>query len=168
MFETDKIKIELTITENLPSIIQIEKDNSDFIGQYDLDRHKKIISDDNECHYSIFNKLDDSLVGHIILAGLLEPDESIEFRRIVVSEKGFGFGREAIKLTKDLCFNHYKKNRLWLDVLTDNQRAINLYESEGFIKERLLRDCIKQNDKFKSIWIMSISSDDFNAQTYET
>ena len=162
MFETDKIKIELTITENLPSIIQIEKDNSDFISQYDMDRHKKVISDDNECHYSIFNKSDDSLLGHIILAGLLEPDDSIEFRRIVVSKKGFGYGREAIKLIKSLCFNHYRKHRLWLDVLTDNKRAINLYESEGFVKEKLIHDVIKQGNKFKSIWIMSKLSDDFN------
>ena len=161
MLETDKIKIELTLTKNLPLIVKIEKENSDFIGQYNLERHKKVINDVNEYHLSIFDKSDNYLVGHIILAGFSDPNDSIEFRRIVISRKGNGFGRDAIKLTKSLCFQHHNKHRLWLDVLSENERAIKLYESEGFLKEGLLRDSVKQGNIFKSVWIMSILSKDF-------
>ncbi len=163
MLENDKIKIKLSTVENFPAIIQIEKENSDFVTQYNLERHKKVIEDKNELHLSIFDKLDNCLVGYIILAGYSSPNSSIEFRRIAISRKGHGFGRGAIQLMKELCFKQHQKNRLWLDVFSDNKRAINLYESKGFIKEGLLRDCVMQGDVFKSFWVMSILSHEFKS-----
>jgi len=163
MLETEKIKLKLSTTNNLPLIIQIEKENSDFVDQYDLDRHKKVIADKNELHLSIFDKSDNSLVGYILLAGFSELNDSIEFRRIVISRKGSGFGRDAIKLTKDLCFKHYNMHRLWLDVFPENKRAIRLYEAQGFKKEGLLRDCLKRGKDYQSLWVMSILSSEFNS-----
>lgn len=158
MLETDKITIHLSAEKDLPAVIKIEKENSEFVEQYDLDRHRKVISDPDELHLSIFSKADNQFVGYIILAGFSGLNESIEFRRIAISKKGLGYGRDALKLTKKLCFENQRKNRLWLDVFEENKRAIGLYESEGFVKEGLLRDCVKQGEKYKSLWIMSILS----------
>lgn len=130
ILETDKIKIELTRLENIEKIILIENENSDFIGQYDFDGHKRVIDSDDEMHLSVFDKFDNTLIGHIILAGLKNTNDSIEFRRIVISKKGKGFGKGSINLIKKYCFKELGTNRIWLDVFQDNFRAIRLYKSQ--------------------------------------
>ncbi|PRY87225.1 acetyltransferase (GNAT) family protein [Marinilabilia salmonicolor] len=163
ILETDKIKIELTRLDNIETIIQIENENFDFIGRYDFDRHKGVIESDDEMHLSIFDKHDNSLIGHVILAGLRNTNESIEFRRIVISnlKKGKGFGKDSIDLIKRYCFKELNANRIWLDVFHDNYRAIGLYKSQGFKMEGLLREVIKQNGHYHSLEIMSILKNDF-------
>lgn len=158
--ETDKIKIELTRLVNIEKIIHIENDNSDFIGQYDYNGHKRVIDSDDEIHFSILDKADNSLIGHIILAGLKNKNDSIEFRRIVISKKGKGFGKDSISLIKKYCFENLKAHRIWLDVYSDNMRAIGLYKSQGFKNDGLLRECIKQDGKYRSLLIMSILATD--------
>ena len=165
IIESDKIRLELTKLDNILKIIQIESENSDYIGQYDFCQHKAVIDSDNELHLSIFDKSDSLLIGHIILAGLKNNNDSIEFKRIVVSKKGFGFGRDAIGLIKKYCFENLKAHRVWLDVYSDNNRAIRLYKSQGFRTEGLLRDCIKQDGKYRSLKIMSILQNDIK-QTF--
>ncbi|MDZ7725560.1 MAG: GNAT family protein [candidate division KSB1 bacterium] len=160
ILETDKIKIELTRLDNIRKIIQIENENSDFIGQYDFDRHKGVIDSDDEMHLSVFDKIDNSLIGHIILAGLKSTNDSIEFRRIVISNKGKGFGKDSIDLIKKYCFKELNTNRIWLDVFQDNYRAIRLYKSRGFKTEGVLREIIKQNGQYHSLKIMSILKND--------
>ena len=73
-------------------------------------------------------------------------------------------GREAIKLLKQFCFEKLKFHRLWLDVYDNNDRAIRLYESEGFVKEGVLRDCIKTGDGFRSQRIYSMLADEYKAE----
>ena len=158
----DKIRIELTQTENIEKIIQIENENSDFIGLYDFRKHCEVIESDDEIHLSIFDNSDNSIIGHIILCGLVNMHDSIEFRRIVISKKGNGFGKESIQLIKKYCFVDLKAHRIWLDVISDNKRAIGLYKSQGFKVEGLLRECIKQEENYKSLYIMSILENDFN------
>lgn len=154
--ETDKIEIELSRVDNIGKIIQIENDNSNFIGQCDYNGHKGVIESDDEIHFSILDKTDNSLIGHIILAGLKNENNSIEFRRIVISKKEKGLGKESISLIKKYCFENLKVHRIWLDVYDDNMRAIGLYKSQGFKIDGLLRECIKQDGNYRSLLIMSL------------
>ena len=160
ILENNKIKLELTRLDNIAKIIQVESENSDFIGQYDFDRHRAVIDSEDEVHFSIFDKTNNTLIGHVILAGLQNENGSIELRRIVISKKGKGFGKESINLIKKYCFENLKAHRIWLDVLNDNTRAIGLYKSQGFKNDGLLRECIKQNEKYCSLFIMSILKSD--------
>jgi diamine N-acetyltransferase len=156
ILETNKIRLEPTKPEYLMEIIKIEQDNPEFIGQYNFREHNAVIENDNELHLSIFEKSDNSLAGHIILAGLKNTNNSIEFRRIVVSKKGKGIGKEAIMLIKKYCFESLQAHRIWLDVFSDNFKAIRLYKTQGFKIEGLLRECIKRDNLYRSLLIMSI------------
>lgn len=53
-------------------------------------------------HLSIEERSTNKLIGYVILAGITNPNHNIEFRRIVISDKGHGFGRETLKLVKKL------------------------------------------------------------------
>ena len=97
----------------------------------------------------------------MILFGLSNPNKVLEFRRITINEKGLGFGREAIRLLKQLCFELFHFHRLWLDVYDDNERAINLYESEGFVKEGILRENIKSESGYRSQRIYSMLENEY-------
>lgn len=133
MIETDKIIIKKTEFQSLEKILDFEKDNSHFVKQYSLAEHKEIL--ENEYHLSIFEKEKETLVGYIILVGILDKNKSIEFRRIVISKKRLGYGKDAVKLIKKFCFNVLGANKIWLDVYDDNEIAIQIYESEGFRKK---------------------------------
>lgn len=92
----------------------------------------------------------------MILAGLTNENKSIEFKRIVISKKGKGYGRKALNKIKHYCFYKLHCHRLWLDVLETNERARYLYQSEGFKEEGVLRDCIFKDGNYKNLVIMSL------------
>ncbi len=116
----------------------------------------------NPPHLIIENTADGSRVGYIILAGLADVNQSIEFRRIVVTEKGKGYGKQALRLVKKLAFDELKAHRLWLDVKEHNVRARHLYEAEGFLAEGVLRECIKADVGFESLLVMSMLRDEYH------
>lgn len=75
--------------------------------------------------------------------------------------KGYGYGRQAIRLVKEMVFNQFKAHRLWLDVMAHNQKAYALYLSEGFTEEGVLRESYKQGDRFIDLKIMSILEQEY-------
>ena len=79
----------------------------------------------------------------------------------MISSKGKGFGRESLKLIKMIAFEELKAHRLWLDVREKNERAQNLYKSEGFIEEGILRECILHEGVYESLIMMSILESEY-------
>lgn len=154
--ETQKLMVAETVENDISRIIEIEKSNSNFVGQYTFEEHKKVMLDNNGLHISVFDKRDNSLIGYIILLGLNNPNNSIEFRRIAISRKGLGYGKDAIKLVKSICFNKYKVHRLFLSVFSDNEVALKLYDSLGFQRDGLLRDCSLEGGRYRSMWSLSM------------
>ena len=71
--------------------------------------------------------------------GILRHFQSLEFRRIVITDKGKGYGRESLRLIKKMAFEELSAHRLWLDVKDHNLRARHVYEAEGFMVEGVLR-----------------------------
>jgi len=94
-------------------------------------------------------------VGFVLLAGLTNPHQNMEFRRIVVTAKGKGYGRAAVRAVKHFAFREHNAHRLWLDVKQHNTRARQLYESEAFVFEGVLRECLKTETGFDSLVVMS-------------
>ncbi|WP_136466748.1 GNAT family N-acetyltransferase [Flagellimonas onchidii] len=154
MEQTDKIIIKRTVYEDLEKIMEFERDNCKYIQQYNISEHEQIL--ENECHLSIFKKENNELIGHIILAGISDPKKAIEFRRIVVSKKGFGYGKDSIELVKKICFEKYKADKIWLDVYSDNKKAIGLYKSQGFLKEKRIQ--AKKDSNPRDLWIMTFNN----------
>lgn len=139
-------------------------ENSIYVGQWTKKQHLDAILEEDILHLIIEENKDSKPIGYIIMAGLQNPNRNIEFRRIVITEKGKGFGREALKLVKRLSFNALKAHRLWLDVREHNHRGQYLYKSEGFTEEGQLRECILNKDKFESLIIMSILENEYLAR----
>ena len=131
-------------------------ENRSFVSVWTRQQHLETLTSDDSAHFIIENIPDASRVGYVMLAGLADPNQSIELRRIVVTEKGRGHGRDALRLIKKLVFEELQAHRLWLDVKEHNARARQLYESEGFVVEGVLRECVKTEAGFESMVLMSM------------
>ena len=136
--------------------LEARPENSHFVMAYSKERHTQIIVNADEELLIIVDKATDKPMGFVILAGLTNPNLSMEFRRLVISDKGKGLGRQALHLIIQYCFKMLKFHRLWLDVYEDNERGIHLYQSVGFKKEGTLRDVIKHGDSYRSLLLFSI------------
>jgi diamine N-acetyltransferase len=153
--KTSTISLVNTTEVDIDLVMTMEKENAQFILPYSRERHIEVLESEDEEHFLILNNEGD-IVGFIILAGLTNPHLSLEFRRIVVSKKRLGYGSQVLHLIKDYCFFQLRFHRLWLDVFEENYAAIRLYETVGFKREGMLRECVKTQSGFKSLVLMSI------------
>jgi diamine N-acetyltransferase len=161
ILQTHRIFLRPTREEDLEQILMIEHQNATFVGECSREKHGSIILDQSKVHLAIFENVSRELVGYAILSGLGDPHNAVEFRRLAVSKKGKGYGRDAIRLIKRLCFEKLGVHRLWLDVISDNFRAVKLYHSEGFRKEGLIRDCVRSGEEYRSIWVMALLAPEY-------
>ena len=136
-------------------------ENSEGILPWSREQHLLAMVDPDVAYWIIEAKPDSHLVGFMIFRGLRNQDKSIELKRILITEKGCGFGREALQLAKEIAFTKFEAHRFWLDVFTENQHAHRLYESEGFVREGLLRECHKAEQNYKSLIILSILESEY-------
>jgi diamine N-acetyltransferase len=136
--------------------LETRPENSRFVMAYSRERHMQVIENVDEELLIIEDKVSGASFGFVILAGLTNPNLSLELRRLVIAEKGKGLGRQVANLIIEYCFKKLKFHRLWLDVYEDNLRAIHLYQSLGFKQEGKLRDVIKNEDSYRSLLLFSI------------
>jgi diamine N-acetyltransferase len=151
-----------TRIEDLNYVLRTERaaENAPYVGQGSLEEHLAAMNDSDAGHFIVEDE-DRRRVGYLILAGLNSPDRCIEFRRMVISEKGQGYGRQALRWAKRLAFEQRQAHRLWLDVIASNQPARGLYESEGFVVEGLLRDRHFYGDHYESLVIMAMLNSEY-------
>jgi RimJ/RimL family protein N-acetyltransferase len=159
------LHLRTTTLDDLAFVLHAERhpDNCPFVNQWSLVQHAAACHADDSAHYVIEQVTEGARVGYCILQGLTDSDQSVCLRRLVITEKGRGYGRQALRLIKHKVFAELYAHRLWLDVMEHNQRARYLYEAEGFVYEGILRECARSADGFVSFVIMSILAREYNA-----
>ena len=145
-----------TEVADLDVVVQMERhpDNASFIRHWSEEQHRTALMDDDTAHLMLH--FEDRPVGYMILPGVNSPDRSWEFKRLAIVEKGIGLGREAVQLVKFIGFDRLEVHRIWLEAMVHNERALHLYESEGFVKEGVHREAVKQRESFVSLVVMSM------------
>lgn len=161
--KSEAVTLRRTEVEDLDFVLasECEPDNAKHVGRWTRDQHINSLSQKDIMHLIVEETATGNKAGYLIMAGVESPNNSIEFKRIVITEKGKGYGRETLRLAKRIAFMQLNAHRLWLDVRSNNLRAQKLYESEDFVKEGLLRECILYNGKYESLYVMSILEEDY-------
>lgn len=156
--ESDLIRLRLTQYEDLEFVIgaENESENAQYIGNWSKTQHLESLSNSDILHLIIEDSKTGKDIGYIIMAGLDNPNHNIEFKRFVICDKSKGFGKETLRLIKEYSFNELRAHRLWLDVRYKNKRAQNVYKSQGFKEEGILRECILYKGNYESLIVMSI------------
>ncbi|PSN17094.1 GNAT family N-acetyltransferase [filamentous cyanobacterium CCP5] len=152
----DSVRLRPTQLADLDYVLKAENapENAVYIRQWSRDRHQEVIDDADEAHFIL--DAGGQPVGYVILQDLLNPDQSVMLRRLVITEKGKGYGQQALALIFQQVFERHGAHRLWLDVKRDNDRAKYLYSKVGFVYEGCLRESLKTATGFDSMEIMSI------------
>lgn len=159
--ETTRLLIEKTQLTLLDTILEIEQTNAKFIGQSTKEQHERIISNNKEEHLTIFKKENRKVVGYYILQGVQSKNKSMLIKRIAITEKRKGYGRESLQAIKKYCFETLEFHRLWLDVFDYNSRAIHLYETEGFQREGVMRECVLKNGIYHNLILLSLLKQEY-------
>jgi len=165
--KSDILSLRKTELSDLDFVCGLEsnEENAKFIIPWSKEKHGKAIGNTDILHLIVEDKWHYP-VGYIIIAGLENPNLSLEFVRITIGEKGKGYGKESFRLIKNWVFTNLNANRLWLDVKVNNMRAIYLYKKQGFVVEGTLRECLKNEKGFESLHIMSILKSEFENQDH--
>jgi len=160
------ITLDRATADDLDFIVSCEgaEETAQFIIPWTRACHLTAMSDPDGMYLVIRAQNSDLKLGFVLLFGLTSIHRSIELRRIVVSQKGLGIGRAAIRAVKELAFNQLNAHRLWLDVKLKNTRARHLYTSEGFSEEGIIRECLLEENGFESLVLMSILGSEIEAQ----
>jgi [ribosomal protein S5]-alanine N-acetyltransferase len=84
---------------------------------------------------------DPTIIGFAQITGINSVHRCAELGIRIGEEKnrGQGYGKEALRLALDFCWNHLNLNRVQLVVFKHNARAIEAYKAAGFCREGCLR-----------------------------
>ena len=84
---------------------------------------------------------DPIIIGFVQIGAINAVHRSAELGIRIGEEKnrGQGYGKEALRLAVDFCWNHLNLNRVQLVVFKHNSRAIGAYSAAGFRKEGRLK-----------------------------
>lgn len=115
---------------------------------------KKSESDLNNIHYAVCNNMDEYM-GTISLKNINKRDATAEyavsFRKCSI---GKGLAKEATKEILRIAFDDLQLNRIYLDVLCDNKRALRFYAKIGFIKEGIWKEHFYLHGKYRDVlWL---------------
>lgn len=106
-----------------------------FIEQADI-----IPQNGRSVHYAIVEESDEYL-GTISLKALNLMDGNAEYAiSLRRSAQGRGIASAATREVLDIAFNQFDLERVYLNVLSENKRAIRLYEKCGFVLEGEFRN----------------------------
>jgi len=152
------IRLRETKETDISFVSDAERDpsNSLYVDQWDFSKHRDSLLESDIKHIIIEREEDHQPIGYVIMAGFSGRHKSAELKRLVITEKGKGHGKEALSLIQKMIFEELKFHRLWLDVRDHNEKAIELYKKKGFSIEGHLRECVYVEDHHESIYIMGM------------
>lgn len=163
MIETQRLYIVEATAADIPAIIELEehKDNRGylFIGTYE--EHLEEIASPNYLLWVFKTKKDKKIIGYA-LAQLDFKSDKFLLRRIAISEKGLGYGKESLGAIIKYAFEEMNMNRFWLDVYPFNERGIHLYESLGMKRDGIMRQNHKDERGYLDQMIYSILREEYH------
>lgn len=82
---------------------------------------------------------------------------------------GRGVGTEVLKRMLHLCFSSRELNlhKVEISISSENYRSIHFFESNGFVKEGVLRESIYKNDRFHDRWMYGLLKRDWITRAQE-
>jgi RimJ/RimL family protein N-acetyltransferase len=133
------LQLRPTTEADLTFVVHAEQhpDNRRFIACWSDAQHADALHNRDISHLIAALTSDSRPVGYVIIAGITNPHQNVELCRIVITQKGQGYGQRAIQLAQAYTFDVLKAHRLWLDVKETNLRAQHVYRRRALsLRER--------------------------------
>ncbi len=161
-----EVSLRPAVVADIPFIMPSERlpHAAPFVSHWDEGRHRAGI-EGPDMAYLIGARDAGEPEGFAILGDLKEHNGNVCLYRIVSVRPGSGFGIPFFSTVIDWAFRETPAHRLWLDVVTDNDRARHVYERAGFVFEGVLRQSyIATTGKREDLAIMSMLRPEWEAR----
>lgn len=109
---------------------ELDDDNRSWIGNWSLGLRIEKFGDNNFLQ-TIVETDDGDSVGFIDYRDVMN-DTQVELKRIAITKKDKGYGKEAMYLSQRFAFDVLGRDRLYLGTKEDNVRAQHVYNCTGF------------------------------------
>lgn len=160
MLQGKKVKLTAIREADVP-IIAKWYENTDFLRLFDAipavpkneRSFKKWVEngDDTNDEFRLAIRLtkNEEIIGFVEIDGILWNHRNAWLGIAIGDElnQNKGFGKEALTLALDFCFEELNLHRVQLTVFEYNKKAIALYEKLGFKKEGSYREFLKRDGK---------------------
>jgi RimJ/RimL family protein N-acetyltransferase len=122
---------------------------------------EKSWSDTNNKHYAVADD-NDEYMGTISLKNIdhrhSNAEYAVAFRRSAI---GTGAASYATAMILMKAFEEFKLHKVYLNVLTDNARAVRFYEKSGFIFEGEFKEHLFIRDAYRDLRWYKMTRNDF-------
>src|SRR5690606_18820059 len=111
-----RVRLRPTMSSDLEFVVSLEQDpdNLPYITPWERTQHEAAIRFPDFRHFILEGGAGLDAVGFLILIGCRSPHQSLELKRMVVRDKGAGYGRAALRVAKKVAFDDLGAHRLWL------------------------------------------------------
>lgn len=166
--KTERLNIEEATEKEIKEIIDIEshRENRDYLWIGTVEEHKEEIADPNHM-LLIFREKNTSETKGYALIRLDSKSHIFEVRRIAITDKAKGYGKEAMIGLIKYAFEETEANRLWLDVYPDNEIGIRMYENLGMHCDGILRQNYLSERGYLDQIIYSVLRSEYETNWYE-
>ncbi|MDP1817996.1 MAG: GNAT family protein, partial [Leadbetterella sp.] len=121
-------------------------------------------------NHLLFNIMDESAqetIGYIELARIDHTNKNATIERVLIGStqmRNRGIGKQVVEAILTIGFQNLNLHRIDLHVFDFNKQAITCYEGAGFKREGELRDFRRFGDKYVTLCIMSILSEEWHTR----
>ena len=148
-----------------PMVLAGWKDRAPFSLAQSAARIDRLATEQGKDYFTFLICLlaDDRPIGEVSLADLDRVNGSAEVGIFIgeVDEWGKGYGTDAVNAIVGFGFAEQRLERIWLEVWTENARALRAYEKAGFVHEATLRNDRYEGGRYTSGHVMSILRDEW-------
>ena len=117
---------------------------ADLVGEWSREQHQAKLADSEHAYFLAL--ADGEPVGFAIFKGVGDSMGNLCLHRIAVTKTGGGIGTAFIAELCSRAFGNAAVDRLWLDVLPDNEAARHVYGKLGFVEEGIMRSALRYPD----------------------
>jgi RimJ/RimL family protein N-acetyltransferase len=156
--EGAQVRLRIAEERDLDFIVasEAEPENARYIVADSRAYHQDTLDSPAAVHFIVERNDTGAAIGFLMAAGRNSPDHEQYWRRVIINERGKGYGKEALRLLMDWAFGEAGAHRAWLDCKDYNDRALHVYESLGMKREGLLRDTIFVDGKYENLVVLAI------------
>ena len=131
---SERVRLRPTTEADLPFVVELEHDpsNTALVGHWSLDEHRAALADPDIGHWIIESEVGQTPLGYVIALGLSSSEHEIYLKRIVVSRKRRGIGRQALRIFHRMAVEKLGAGRIQLVVRRNNESAMKFYVGEGY------------------------------------
>ncbi len=163
--EGPRLRLRVAEEKDLDFILASEADpeNARYIIADSRSLHLDTLDSPGGVHLIVERKDTGAAVGFLVATGLNSPHHEQYWRRVIINDRGKGYGKEAMDLLMGWAFETAGAHRGFLDCKEYNDRALHVYEAVGLRREGVLRETILSDGKYENLVVLGILDREWRA-----